>query len=221
MREVLVLFLGGKCSCRRDDCWHEGECSVSDYRCLQLDHINGDGAKDRERLGGPIVRYYFNHLDEAKANLQLLCSNCNWVKRVHNRELRNGVGRTDSEWKGIEDRRILLRMVAYRITESPRFTELVNKYQAFRGRIIESGDTDMMRWLGGIGLDESSRTPLSSNLALRWEKLDRYGSDADSLSNFVRNRIVDLDSLIFTYDNRDRVEDVLRDSGVVENGKGL
>jgi len=68
MREVIVLYLGGKCSCQSDNCWHEDKCLVSDYRCLQLDHINGDGAKDRERLGGSLVRYYCDHLNEAKSN---------------------------------------------------------------------------------------------------------------------------------------------------------
>jgi len=120
--------------------------------------------------------------------------------------MRNGVGRTDSEWKGIEDRRILLRMVAYRITETARFTELVNKYQGFRGRVVESGDTDMMRWIEGIGLDESSQIPLASNLARYWEKLGFF-------KTFSGVRYHRIDKSYKTRSEADRKAERLRQEG--------
>ena len=88
-RLVLVHMLGGKCSCTGDNCWHTGECGVTDIRCLQLDHIRGDGTVDRIKHGCNygVVYYYYRHLDEARVNLQLLCANCNWVKRYNKDEV--------------------------------------------------------------------------------------------------------------------------------------
>lgn len=64
------------------------KCGFSDIRALQLDHINGNGRKDMKRLGGNALSYlyYSKHLDEAKQNLQVLCANCNVIKKYINRE---------------------------------------------------------------------------------------------------------------------------------------
>ena len=89
-RQLLIAVLGGKCSCQDVDCYHDGECGVSDPRCLQLDHTNGDGALDRAHRGGgsATLHYYYNHLSEAIEKLQVLCANCNWTKRSRNGEVR-------------------------------------------------------------------------------------------------------------------------------------
>lgn len=34
-----------------------------------------------------MLKYYVNHRDEARAKLQILCANCNWIKRAENKEL--------------------------------------------------------------------------------------------------------------------------------------
>lgn len=82
-RQRLVGILGGKCAkCDYD----------ADMRALVLDHRRGDGHLDRKRLGNKIARYYINHLEEARANLQVLCCNCNTIKasaeNEHNRSRR-------------------------------------------------------------------------------------------------------------------------------------
>ena len=77
IRIKLINALGGKCV----------RCGNSDYRCLQLDHINGHGNKER-KLGNSasILRYYNKHQNEIKSKFQLLCANCNWIKRYENNE---------------------------------------------------------------------------------------------------------------------------------------
>ncbi len=78
-RLELIEVFGGKC-----------KCGFSDWRALQIDHINGDGVKDLERFGGNRDVFY-NYLlkmdpDERSNSYQLLCANCNWIKRYENEE---------------------------------------------------------------------------------------------------------------------------------------
>jgi hypothetical protein len=75
-KEALVLF-GSKCS------W----CGIEDIRVLELDHINGDGWKDRRdgmnhgRLWLSLVK---NGVPPGK--YQLLCANCHTIKTWHSKE---------------------------------------------------------------------------------------------------------------------------------------
>lgn len=67
-------------------------CGFDDIRALQFDHKNGGGLNDRKRLGfstDTYYKYYVEHDKEAIANLQVLCSNCNWIKRHINNENAN------------------------------------------------------------------------------------------------------------------------------------
>lgn len=72
-----INILGGKCV----------KCDFSDFRALQIDHINGGGAKDKKI----ITRHYSNAVMDSVRNkenkYQLLCANCNWIKRYTNNEL--------------------------------------------------------------------------------------------------------------------------------------
>jgi len=82
-RDALLKLLGDKC----------GRCGFADRRALQFDHINGDGHKERgSRNGGYGAKKLRDWLrdPEIKTKLQLLCANCNWIKRSENQEL--GVG---------------------------------------------------------------------------------------------------------------------------------
>ena len=65
-------------------------CGFSDQRALQLDHISGNGSSDRMTI------YQKYHLIQerpvdARTKFQLLCANCNWIKRVVNHEYKTGV----------------------------------------------------------------------------------------------------------------------------------
>lgn len=60
----------------------------SDIRALQIDHKYGTGPKDRERFKSnyKMYRYYRDHPEEAKGKLQVLCANCNAIKKINNQE---------------------------------------------------------------------------------------------------------------------------------------
>ena len=56
-----------------------GRCGFdSDIRILQLDHINGGGNQERRKIGTRGIR---RKALENPEQYQLLCPNCNWIKR--------------------------------------------------------------------------------------------------------------------------------------------
>jgi|SRR6267142_3209201 len=77
-RNQAVWLLGGKCS----------HCGFKERHALQVDHINGDGRKDRRRYNSP-KRYWQAVLKSVKnqeGRYQVLCANCNWIKALENKE---------------------------------------------------------------------------------------------------------------------------------------
>ena len=87
LRLTLIALLGDRCS--NSHCLVPGGCN--DIRCLQIDHINGGGYKQLKILGNlhNIIVYYMKHQQEAKQDLQILCANCNWIKRYTHNEFRS------------------------------------------------------------------------------------------------------------------------------------
>lgn len=77
-KDMLFDILGGaKCA----------RCRFSDTRALQFDHINGGGHRERKQTEPHSwLRYYVNHPEEARKKLQVLCANCNQIKRYENGE---------------------------------------------------------------------------------------------------------------------------------------
>lgn len=63
-------------------------CGFSDYRALQIDHINGGGSKERRENKNIVSRgmYLETVLADNGEKFQLLCANCNWIKRFENNE---------------------------------------------------------------------------------------------------------------------------------------
>ena len=74
-RLEILSFLGNKCS----------RCSNEDWRVLQVDHVNGGGSKERRSLGNSASSLK-KKVHENPSNYQLLCANCNWIKRYENKE---------------------------------------------------------------------------------------------------------------------------------------
>ena len=72
-RKVLEL-LGNKCV----------KCGFTDIRALQVDHIDGGGAKEKRLL--KTLPMYRKILKTKGKGYQLLCANCNWIKRYENGE---------------------------------------------------------------------------------------------------------------------------------------
>src|SRR5216684_1363235 len=67
-RSKLVAALGGQCV----------KCGFADGRALQVDHKHGGGAKERKALS----RWgYEKAIWKNLKRYQLLCANCNWIKR--------------------------------------------------------------------------------------------------------------------------------------------
>lgn len=71
--------LGGACK----------RCGFADARALQIDHVHGDGftEKGERRRIGSMGGYYKRVVEQAASGrYQLLCANCNWIKRAENGE---------------------------------------------------------------------------------------------------------------------------------------
>ena len=81
-RMKAIERLGGKCAM----------CGFDDYRALQIDHVNGGGNQQRKEIGqSRMMREIELMRDETLfENYQLLCANCNWIKRDENNELNRG-----------------------------------------------------------------------------------------------------------------------------------
>lgn len=62
-------------------------CGFSDKRALQFDHINGGGRKEIQNLDRKtFYMKYISSPELARKTLQVLCSNCNWIKVIENKE---------------------------------------------------------------------------------------------------------------------------------------
>jgi len=80
-RLEVQAFFGSRCAV----------CGNTDHRVLQLDHINGGG--NIERMNDKKfaraeyrLRLIQQNPKEARRKYQLLCANCNWVKKWENKE---------------------------------------------------------------------------------------------------------------------------------------
>jgi len=87
LKEEIFNLLGNKCV----------RCGFNDTRILQIDHVNGGGTKEFRKFNNRWACDYLKHvLEEVKkgtGKYQLLCPNCNWIKRIENKEDRFHVKR--------------------------------------------------------------------------------------------------------------------------------
>jgi len=70
LRWKAMAQLGDKCV------W----CGFLDKRVLQFDHVNGNGAEERQQFGKAHNLVMFTRILEGSADYQLLCANCNVIK---------------------------------------------------------------------------------------------------------------------------------------------
>lgn len=73
-----IVVLGGICV----------RCGFSDVRALQIDHIDGNGYGQHGGMHGKgRPRAVYARIAKGdREGFQLLCANCNWIKRAENRE---------------------------------------------------------------------------------------------------------------------------------------
>ena len=77
IRLAAIAILGGACV----------KCGFDDIRALQIDHINGGGGKELKiSNGGNHMNKIIRSVLNKENKYQLLCANCNWIKRWENKE---------------------------------------------------------------------------------------------------------------------------------------
>ena len=76
LRLSAIGALGGRCA----------KCGFTDIRALQIDHVDGGGNQLRKTTS--YVSMYRDIIaGTCKYPVQLLCANCNWIKRDENNEM--------------------------------------------------------------------------------------------------------------------------------------
>lgn len=76
LRGLIIQKLGGCCR----------HCGFTDVRALQIDHVLGGGNKELKNGRGAGLKYDYEVLRDTDGKYQLLCANCNWIKRHENKE---------------------------------------------------------------------------------------------------------------------------------------
>lgn len=76
-RQDALRRMGGKCV----------RCGYSDWRALQVDHVGGWGTKERKTFKDTYTYLKFV-LQDKTGKYQILCANCNWIKRYEQYEER-------------------------------------------------------------------------------------------------------------------------------------
>jgi hypothetical protein len=72
IRDLIHERLGKKCK----------RCGFADKRALQIDHIFGGGSKELREIGNTYTYYLrLSVLPNLLERYQLLCANCNWIKK--------------------------------------------------------------------------------------------------------------------------------------------
>ena len=66
-----------------------GSCGFSDVRSLSIDHIKGNGTKHRKEIGN-VDFYQWIKKNNFPKGFQVLCFNCQWIKRVEDNEVNRG-----------------------------------------------------------------------------------------------------------------------------------
>ncbi len=78
LRETVLDAYGGKCK----------KCGFKDKRVLQIDHIDGGGSKERKIMSPRQLLFYLKRNNFPREKYQVLCANCNAMKRIEKKENR-------------------------------------------------------------------------------------------------------------------------------------
>lgn len=89
---VLTHYSNGHIKCMLHQKYFPMDDPITDIRVLTIDHINGNGAKQRKKIGKalssghPFYRWLRNN--NYPNGYQVLCMNCQFIKRIENNESR-------------------------------------------------------------------------------------------------------------------------------------
>jgi RNase P subunit RPR2 len=78
LRLAVMAYLGNKCV----------KCGFTDLRALQIDHVNGGGNIERKKISWYLI-YKKILSGKYDSEYQILCSNCNQIKRIEKKEFGN------------------------------------------------------------------------------------------------------------------------------------
>lgn len=79
IRARALVALGGRCC----------SCGIDDPRVLQIDHVDGGGYREAQGLrGSTYLEHVITEVGQGSKAYQLLCANCNWIKRAERNETR-------------------------------------------------------------------------------------------------------------------------------------
>jgi hypothetical protein len=78
LKQAVFNILGKECSF----------CGFNDIRALQIDHVNGGGLKEIRLSKGNYYKFLLTEIISNPNKYQVLCANCNWIKRSVNNENR-------------------------------------------------------------------------------------------------------------------------------------
>lgn len=89
VRKEILTLIGGALRCQ--SCGFD-----ADWRCLQIDHIFGNGKHDTRTNAAltnlwALRNWVQVYPDAARSIYQVLCANCNWIKRYENGEHSGGI----------------------------------------------------------------------------------------------------------------------------------
>lgn len=76
--EVFRHYCDGELKCAR--------CCFSDIRALSIDHVNGNGNEHRKELKHANKMYSWLKKNDYPSGFQVLCMNCQFIKRFENKE---------------------------------------------------------------------------------------------------------------------------------------
>src|SRR6202021_2107201 len=65
-------------------------CGFDDKRALQIDHVYGGGNKEHKEIKSQHT-FLKKVLEDTEGTYQILCANCNWIKRAEQREAKKDV----------------------------------------------------------------------------------------------------------------------------------
>lgn len=82
LKQKVIDKLGGRCINHLKNFG----CECTDIKILQIDHVKGGGNKERNEIIS-LATFYRKVLNDNSGMYQILCSNCNILKRLQNHEI--------------------------------------------------------------------------------------------------------------------------------------